>query len=938
MFKNNLQIFLLCLLGHCCQASDESVKNALTAKWVSYAGADFAPDAVYGLAADSHTNAYFGGVLGSGVLVNDDGVSMQDLLAGAGIGSGYVAKTDSDGTLAWASTLSYNRGSEVSSTIYGIAATNEAVLACGIHYFNYDEYWSALQSPWTDAMVSSLNAGTGALNWTHALSEVPGSDHEGTQSAFKSVAVDASGAVYVVGYTTKTNLSSFSSRAGGKDAVVVKYAASGERVWIRYLGGVNDDEANAVSMGQDGLYVSGTTQSSGSWITLGDSNLPYSGNRCGFLSKLDFNGNVTYTTVLGGNANDEILSMKSVSNMLFLAGTTYSTNFCVAHRLNQAKGSRDGFVLKLTDYGSTYQTNWFRYVGTNTLDAVRSLALMDSNRVVVCGSTEAGGWLPESDEFSRPYAGAKDGFILQLDRQTGAPVWSTYVGGASNDAAYALAIRGTSVFLGGTTGSPEWEMFGGFQDTWSEFRVEAMYSDTGFMGRWSQEPGVPPLITNDIANLTVHEGSRVEFFVGATSKPAPKYHWLTNGVPVGGVSTNRYVIDSALPSHDATTYQCIASNVFGCTTSSVAHLTVIANGYLTVTFAPPSAIAAGAAWQLTGGVWRTAGTIALYPETYTVAFTNLAGWTTPATRQVVVAAGQTNTVDAVYVAPVATAIRTVSNWTNVSLAVTCPPEVTAWTLVEQLPTNATPTAYGSGTWNGTAHTLTYTGGGSSAVNYTVLLGAVGDYEVSGSITSMPINVTMPVTGDSRVSRGNFLRRISGTNVWIYMALPTTSKFWALTEDLSATTLTPDNISMPAYASWDPESKTITWSRTSIGAGVVLSYTVSGAEGSSNILSGTCYIIGEPTTRIVYGDNTIIIPMPPPEPPPPPTILNFTFNGTSGFLTFTSVVDQAYMVLTNANIAVTNGWNNCVPATGQPGMTTVTVPVVQPQLFYRVRTE
>jgi hypothetical protein len=79
-------------------------------------------------------------------------------------------------------------------------------------------------------------------------------------------------------------------------------------------------------------------------------------------------------------------------------------------------------------------------------------------------------------------------------------------------------------------------------------------------------------------------------------------------------------------------------------------------------------------------------------------------------------------------------------------------------------------------------------------------------------------------------------------------------------------------------------------------------------------------------------------MPPPIPPPPPTILSFTFNGASGFLSFTSVVSQAYMVLTNANIAVTNGWKNCVPATGTGAITTVTVPVVEPQLFYRVKSE
>jgi hypothetical protein len=937
--KKILNILVLCMAGLCCLGSEESVKNALTTKWVSYAGGDIDPDAVYALGTDMHTNAFFGGVLGKGWLDNQDSVDTIGLLEPSGIfGSGFVAKTDNDGALAWVSTLTHGGA----STIYGVASTNSAVYVGGTINNQADVYDEAANYlgtyPWVDALLGSLNAADGTLNWSRELSSVSGSNFHYTESAYRSVAVDSAGNIYAVGYTTITNLPSSLPYKGGKDAIVVKYSQGGNLQWIRYLGGSNDDLAYAVAIGADGVYVSGMTQSSGSWITLGNNTLPSLSNRYGFLSKVGFNGTVLYTTVLGGNAHDEILSMQVVSNMIYLAGTTYSTNFCNAHKLNQPGGGKDGFVLKLTDYGTTYQTNWFRYVGTNTTDAVYGLSLMDSNRVVLCGSTGVGGWLPEFDEFSKAYSGGTDGFIYQVNCDTGAPVWSTYVGAEGNDAAQALAIRGRAVFLGGTTGSDGWEMFGGFQDLWGDPELGHLNTETGFMGMWSQDPGIPPLITNNISDVTVHEGQQVEFVLGVSSKPGAKYHWLTNGVPAGGVSTNRYVIASALPRDNGSTYQCIASNVFGCTTSSVAHLTVIANGVLDVSLTPPSAVAAGAKWRLDEGVWRSAGTVALYPGTYTVSFTNLIGWTTPATRQVVVVSSQTNTVVGEYLAPVASAVRSIATWTNVSLAVTCPPEVTTWRLVETLPVNSTPVNYGAGVWNGTARTLAYTGTVSSAVSYTVLLGAVGDYEVSGSITSMPINVTLPVTGDYRVSRGNFLRKISGTNVWIYMAQPTTSKYWELTESLAGTTLTPGSFSMPDFATWDPDEKTLSWGRVSIGAGVVLSYNVSGTAGSTNTITGGTCFVSPNNFYTTYGDNTLIIPMPPPLPPPPPTILSFTLSGASGFLSFTSVVDQAYMVLTNANISVTNGWKNCVPATGQGATTTVAVPVVAPQLFYRVKSE
>jgi hypothetical protein len=927
-----IQFFVLCMAGLCCLGSEESVKNALTTKWVSYAGGDIDPDAVYALGSDIHTNAYLGGVLGKGWLDNQDSVETFGLLDASGIfGSGFVAKADNDGALAWVSTLTREWG----STIYGVTSTNNAVYGCGSINNEVYDYEELVSYPWVDALVGSLNAADGTLNWSRELNVIPGVDYYNTQSAYTSVAVDAAGNIYAVGYTTITNLPSSVPYKDGKDAIVVKYSQGGNLLWVRYLGGSNDDVAHAVAICADGIYVSGTTQSSGSWITLGNNTLPPLSN--GFLSKLDVNGAVIYTTVLGGNANDEILSMQAVSNMIFLAGTTYSTNFCNEHKLNKAGGGKDGFVLKLTDYGTTYQTNWFRYVGTNTTDAVYALSLMDSNRVVLCGTTGVGGWLPEFDEFSKAYAGGTDGFIYQVNRETGTPVWSTYVGAEGNEAAQAITVCGRSVFLGGITGSDGWEMFGGFQDQWGDPELGHFNAETGFMGMWSQDPGIPPIITNNISDITVHESQQVEFILGVSSKPAAKYHWLTNGVPVGGVSTNRYVIVSALPSDNGSTYQCIASNVFGCTTSSVAHLTVIANGVLEVSMTPPSAVASGAKWRLDSGVWRSAETVALYPGTYTVSFTNLTGWTTPATRQVVVVSGQTTTTVGVYVAPVATAVRTITSWTNVSLAVTRPPEVATWTLVETLPVNSTPVNYGAGVWNGTARTLAYTGTVSSSVSYTVLLGAVGDYEVSGSITSMTINVTMPVTGDTRVSRGNFLRKISGTNVWIHMSQPTTLRTWTVGEYLSQTLLTPDHVSSSSgTVPWFTVDGDLYWNQTSIGAGLILSYSVSGPQGSTNNITGSWSILA--SSGEIYGDNTLIIPMPPSVPPPPPTILSFTFNGVSGSLTFTSVVDQAYMVLTNANIAVTNGWRNCVPATGQGSITTVPVPVIEPQLFYRVKSE
>jgi hypothetical protein len=306
-----------------------------------------------------------------------------------------------------------------------------------------------------------------------------------------------------------------------------------------------------------------------------------------------------------------------------------------------------------------------------------------------------------------------------------------------------------------------------------------------------------------------------------------------------------------------------------------------------------------------------------------------------------VVSGQTTNVVAVYYdEPFATAVRTITSWTNVSLAVTCPLGVSAWTLIEQIPANVTPTLYPPGTWNATARTLTYTGTVSSTIGYTALLAVAGDNDLTNSIiTSITNNITKPVTGDYRVSRGDFLRKISGTNVWIYMFAPTNSRPWTVGENLNDTHLEAFNWS----AGGDSVGGYIYWSGPTNAAGHVLSYSVRGPAGYTNIINGDVSLTRPNAYYTIYGDDTVIIPAPLPDPPsvvvPPPTILRFVWNGTTASLTFTSIVAQAYSVLTNANMLVTNGWRNCIPAiAGEAGTTTVTVPVVEPRLFYRVKSD
>jgi len=72
-------------------------------------------------------------------------------------------------------------------------------------------------------------------------------------------------------------------------------------------------------------------------------------------------------------------------------------------------------------------------------------------------------------------------------------------------------------------------------------------------------------------------------------------------------------------------------------------------GYLIVAISPAEAVTAGAKWRVDGGSWMTNGTKAnLSAGQHTVDFSDVSGWTKPASQTVAIVAGQTLSVNGVY--------------------------------------------------------------------------------------------------------------------------------------------------------------------------------------------------------------------------------------------------------------------------------------------------
>ena len=923
----------------------------LYTKWQSYVGANLGTtDVTSAVTMDLATNLYFSGTSWYGNIDNTAGITPNSSYYNDVNGSdnvAYIAKADAQGQLLWNITAGIGN----QSAIHALIETNGSVYAVG-QFFQLERP-DGEPNPQSDAVILKLDAETGTPVWgaddmyaytrflvneTSALT-----NRYNTQNAFRALALDGNQNIYAAGYTTMSNLNVTGSTSyrGGQDGVVAKYSSSGVCQWIRYLGGSGKDQVNGIAVGPDNtIYVVGETQST-NWISASGLNpLVY---KCGFLVKLDAQGTLISQMLFGASNGSSYLTAvqrHASSGRLWLAGSTSSSNLCRT-AINGFSGNWDGYVMNMTDHGTTYTTNWCRYVGGVTNEEITALTLLPGNRALVGGVTASSGWL-ESITGSTRAAGGTDGFLLQLN-DTGAPLWANYQGGARDDRMAGLcALNEQCIATAGRTLSlpaPEhtW-LFGGFNTEWAkstDWGTSTNYSADmtyGFVSLMTTIPGEPPAITQDLSNVTLYEGESATFALTATGFAPLSYSWYRNAVRIPEAQTNTFTTAALLPSNTGDTYFCIVSNYYGVATSQTARITVIANGTLMIAITNGPA---AARWSIDGGTtWQTSGTVlALRPSNVNVTFNSIEGWTSPALPTLTIAAGATVQRSVAYTPIVATAHRTITAFTNVSLAVTAPAGVTNWVLIESIPLNLTPKAT-TGIWDSTNRTLTFTAAQGTSLAYQLAVTNNGIYTLAGTILSQPSAITAEVVGDNQVIRADFYRTIVGTNITITVSDAFTNRNFLLTETLPEGLNVVAGSITPTGGQYSDEESMISWYNIRVKT---FRYIVTGAPGTYVVSGGA--LVGS-TPYVVLGADTITISEPPPpEPPPVPNILSFVPQGASFALSFTSLVNQAYMIQTNAN-GLKDGqgawiWGTYKHVQGAGPITQETVEKMGSNLFFRV---
>ncbi len=293
------------------------------------------------------------------------------------------------------------------------------------------------------------------------------------------IAVDGTGATYVVGETRSSDFPTISGAfditpEGISDIFITKLSADGTNlVFSTLIGGSNYETGASVAIDESGMiYVSGSTGSSDFPTTIGSFDPEYNGGYWdGFVAKLNQNGSaLIYSTFLGtGNTEGVSAIAVDATGAAFVTGDTESSGFPTTPGAFDSTfngGYRDAFVTKLNPSGSVLIYSSF--LGGSVTDGGVSLAFDNSGNAYIAGVTSSPDFptTPGAFDTSCRNCSSDNGFVTKLSPSGSALEYSTFLGGDGFDIISGLAIDNSNeVYITGTTGSSNFPTTPGVFDT-----------------------------------------------------------------------------------------------------------------------------------------------------------------------------------------------------------------------------------------------------------------------------------------------------------------------------------------------------------------------------------------------------------------------------------------------------------------------------------------
>jgi hypothetical protein len=293
------------------------------------------------------------------------------------------------------------------------------------------------------------------------------------------IAVDAAGNAYVTGQTSSTNFPTqnpFQGTSGGSgDAFVAKLDSSGSTLlYSTYLGGSKSDSGSGIAVDAAGnAYVTGVTSSS-NFPTVNPVQPSLSGFSDAFVAKIDTtksgSASLVYSTYLGGSDAEGggAVAVDSSGNA-YVTGYTQSSNFPKVLPLQASFGGGncldyyyhffsqpcpDAFLAKLNPAGSALMFS--TYLGGNNDDRGAGISVDSSGNSYITGHTSSGNFPTTTNPIQATLQGSGDAFVAKVNATGSTLLYSTYLGGSSDDQGNSIAVDSFgNAYVTGSTSSTD---------------------------------------------------------------------------------------------------------------------------------------------------------------------------------------------------------------------------------------------------------------------------------------------------------------------------------------------------------------------------------------------------------------------------------------------------------------------------------------------------
>ena len=289
------------------------------------------------------------------------------------------------------------------------------------------------------------------------------------------VALDSFGNAYVAGTTPSTDfptMNPFQSTSNGSfDLFVAKLDPTGSvLVYSTYLGGSGTETGRLTVDGLGNAYLIGTTTSL-DFPTASPFQASHGGGpspQDAFVTKLNPTGSaLVYSSYLGGLGDDRGIDIAvDGSGNAYIVGDTGNAIFnnfpTTAGAFQTSPQGTDGFVAQLDATGSTLVYSTF--LGGSGLETAASVVVNNSGNAYIVGSTDSTDF-PVVNAFQSALGGGSDLFVTKLNTTGTTLVYSTYLGGNSDDeAGVGIAIDSSeNAYVTGSTQSTDFPTANPFQ-------------------------------------------------------------------------------------------------------------------------------------------------------------------------------------------------------------------------------------------------------------------------------------------------------------------------------------------------------------------------------------------------------------------------------------------------------------------------------------------